>query len=188
MTTCADLLHSSVRLLARDQTRVTTAFTRWNAREDIRQHNSVGPVIAAVCERLNREQHRLFVVWQSYRKERDLTSEGSKLGENDPAETHETSQTTVLPRDPTLVELLEHGYAALEGLSTRYASVYSLATALREPPIANVARSSMQATRELMGELIGVLPVVTIENVTTTHPNIMVNLPAGPREQAFLPR
>jgi hypothetical protein len=72
---------------------------------------------------------------------------------------------------PTIAEVLQEGYEALERLSTRYASVYCMATTVTEPAVANVAHSNLKDTRDLASEMMGALALVTVEDVTEAHPS-----------------
>jgi hypothetical protein len=87
---------------------------------------------------------------------------------------------------PTIAEVLQEGYEALERLSTRYASVYCMATAVMEPAVANVAHSNLKGTRDLASEVMGALALVTVEEVTEAHPSLVVNVTAGSRAQDSL--
>ena len=188
MPTREELLHSSLRLLARDQRDVTTAFNTWNASENVREHASVGPIIASASRRLDRDKDRLFLLWQSYKIDADAWSDSTELSETSTPNVHEDSDDAHLSPTLPLSEHLQHAARALEHLSTRYASVYSLAAAVMEPPIASMARSNLVAMRQLTSQIVGVLPIVTLQAVRTAHPTLPVNLTSGLRAQALLHR
>ena len=169
MTSRSELLQSSIRLLYQNQKRVTEAFRDWTANENVQSHESVRPVITSVLRHLQRDLDRMYVLVQSYSsaaaRERTVSGdEPDRNGITRDADTHSTVEAGI-GAPPPLTEILPQGYQALEELSTRYASVYSLATALTEPPIANVARANLAGLRSHLSTLIGVWPLVMARSV-----------------------
>lgn len=188
MTDRTNLLHSGLRLLFRDQKRVTDAFQSWHNDEDVREHDTIGPVIAHVYRRLQRYLDRLYVLNDSYQV-LELPEDGvaDAIPETEFPEPSGLLEDLHSPSPtPEYAEILQQGYRSLEILSTRYASVYSVATAIMEPPIANIAHSNLKGIRDLMSELIGALPLVMVQDVTDTHPTLPVNVSAGSRAQDLL--
>ncbi|PQJ35262.1 hypothetical protein BSZ35_12225 [Salinibacter sp. 10B] len=170
MTSRSELLQSSVRLLYQNQKRVTEAFRDWTANENVQSHESVRPVIGSVLRHLQRDLDRMYVLVQSYSSaaapKRTVSGSGAKRnGTTNEADPFFTVEGGIEPSVPNLAEVLSQGYQALEELSTRYASVYSLATALTEPPIANVARANLAGLRSHLSTLIGVWPLVMARSV-----------------------
>lgn len=187
MTSRSALIRSGLQLLIQDQKRVTTAFKRWKE-NGVSSTASVAPIIASVYRRLQRDLDRLFVLAESYNIEDE--PEG-RDGDSAPACNDSDDQASApksrLPAvTPSVAEVLQEGYESLEQLSTRYASVYCMATAVMEPSVANVAQSNLEGTRNLASELMGALALVRVEEVTSAHPSLVVNVSAGPRARDLL--
>lgn len=187
MTSRPNLLRSGLQLLIQDQKRVTAAFRKWNE-DDVPSTASVGPVVASVYRRLQRDLDRLFVLAESYDIDDDPDQSGQEsVPASDDSNEQSSAHNSHLPAvTPTVAEVLQEGYEALERLSTRYASVYCMATAVMEPAVANVAHSNLKGTRNLASELMGALALVTVEEVTESHPSLVVNVTAGSRAQDLL--
>ena len=169
MTSRPNLLRSGLQLLIQDQMRVTDAFYEWKE-NGVPSTASVAPVVASTYRRLKRDLDRLFVLSESYGidDEFDWNDRTSVPA----SEEHSSPHASRLPSvAPTIAEVLQEGYEALERLSTRYASVYCMATAVMEPAVANVAHSNLKDTRDLASEVMGALALVTVEDVTEAHPS-----------------
>ncbi len=187
MTSRSTLIRSGLHLLIQDQKRVTAAFKKWNE-SGVSSTASVAPIITSVCRRLQRDLDRLFVLAESYDIEdeperRDRTSAPAR---DDPDDQSSPSDSHLPAVTPTAAEVLQEGYESLEQLSTRYASVYCMATAVMEPAVANIAQSNLEGTRNLASELMGALALVRVEEVTAAHPSLVVNVTAGPRARDLL--
>jgi len=164
--------------------RVTDAFYEWKE-NGVPSTASVAPVVASTYRRLKRDLDRLFLLGESYGidDEFDWNDRTSVPA----SEEHSSPHASRLPSvAPTIAEVLQEGYEALERLSTRYASVYCMATTVTEPAVANVAHSNLKDTRDLASEVMGALALVTVEEVTEAHPSLVVNVTAGSRAQDSL--
>jgi hypothetical protein len=140
-----------------------------------------------VYRRLQRDLDRLYVLAESYDIEDELEqSDGDSKPVPDDSEDQSSSDPRLPAVQPTVAEILQKGYESLERLSTRYASVYCMATAVMEPEVANVAHSNLKGTRDLASELMGALALVTVEEVTEAHPSLVVNVSAGSRAKDLL--
>lgn len=163
MTVHTDLLHSALRLLIRDQRRVTTIFRAWNANEHVRSHNTLGPIISAAYRRMVRDLDRLYLLSRPHEVsaefEDSLSEESWSTSLND-SSTGMTEHTTP-DTSPELAEVIQRGYRVLDELSARYASVYSLATAVMEAPVANIARANFEGLQGLMTRFNRMVPLAT---------------------------
>lgn len=171
MTARTELLHSGLRLLIQDQKNVRNIYEVWNAHEEIQEYTVIAPLIAKVHRRLQRDLDRLHLLWGSYPAPDD--------GQDPVPDAHPHTDTPNRPspsnvlRTPPMwdiADVLRQGYDALDKLSVRYASLYSLAMAVSEPPVANIAYSNLTGIRELMSELTGILPLVAVDEDTPSPP------------------
>lgn len=166
-----------MRLLVHDQLRVTAAFRLWNATEQIRTHTTLGPVIATVYRRLQRDLDRLYVLLTSYHSLDDLKEAMSK------EQTTPPKPTSDAPPALDCTKIFQRAYRKLERLNTRYAALYTAATAVVSPPIRNIAYSNQQGIRELMDDLAAAWLLATIQQKTDG----LRSLPATPAIDATVP-
>ncbi len=166
-----------MRLLVHDQLRIAAAFRLWNATEQIRTHTTLGPVIATVYRRLQRDLDRFYVLIQSYHSLDDLKEAMSKE-RSAPAK-----PASDAPPAPDCTAIFQRAYRKLEHLNTRYAAVYTAATAVVSPPIKNIVYSNQQGIRELMDDLAAAWLLTTIQKKTDG----LRSLPATPAIDASVP-
>jgi hypothetical protein len=171
MTTCNRLLHSSIRLLLRDQQGTAAAFKAWNSTDTVERHESIGPLIGSTHRRLRRDRDRIFMLLQSYHDldcAADTVTKVPEIGSAvDPVATGRGEGSS---DGFKLVDIPRQAYRALETLSTRYSSVYFAASVVGEPPIANVARSNRKGIRELMSALDRIMPLDAPRSEMDHHP------------------
>lgn len=171
MTARTELLHSGLRLLIQDQKNVRNIFQVWNTHEEIQEYTVIAPLVARVHRRLQRDLDRLYLLWGSYPAPDD-EQEASTDAHSQAHASDGPSASNVLRTPPLwdIAEVLRQGYQALDKLSVRYASLYSLAMAVSEPPVANIAYSNLTGIRNLMSELTGVLPLVSVQEDPPSPP------------------
>lgn len=184
MTSRPKLLRSGLQILIQDQKRVTASFHKW--KEDRASSTaSVAPIVASTYRRLQRDLDRLLVLAESYGIDDEF--DRSDRASVPVSEEHSSPDASRLPAvSPTITDILQEGYEALERLSTRYASVYCMATTVMEPAVANVAHSNLKGIRDMASKVMGALALVTVEEVTEAHPSLVVNVTAGSRARDFL--
>lgn len=175
MTAREELLRSSVRLLVRDQNRVTASFGTWTSQDHIQTHETIGPVLSDVYRRLQRDADRLYVLLQSYPFLEQLRDGLTESAPRNKSPSPSPSLDIDLPPQSTHSDLVQQGYNILNELSLHYASVHSLATVVSERPIAIVSRASLEGIRNGMSKLIGTVPMMTLEDVTATHQSVEVH-------------
>lgn len=188
MTSRMKVLRSGLQLLIQDQETVTAAFRTWNKDADDFSPESVPPVIASVHRRLQRNLNRLYLLAESYDvpdQPQGSYPEPPPTTDRDDGQTH-SENPRLTTRTRAVAEVLQKGHEALDRLSTRYVSVYCMASAIMEPPVANITRSNLKGVRDLASELVGALALVTIEDMTTAHPALIMNVGAGSRAQDVL--
>lgn len=172
MSARTDLLHSGLRLLLRDQTNVRNRFQVWNAHKEIQEYSVISPLIARVHRRLERDLDRLYLLWGSYPAPDDAQESDAGGHLNADVEAPCSSNALRMPPMWDIAEVLRQGYQALDTLSVRYASVYSLAMSVSEPPVANIAYSNLTGIRDLMSELTGILPLVSAREESPSPPTL----------------
>lgn len=181
MTSRPRILRSGLQLLIQDQKHVTAAFQKWSENE-LPSTGSIRSVVASVYRCLQRDLDRLYLLAESYDLEDDPEqSAPDAIPAPVEAEGQAPSDDRLQAVPSTVGEILQEGYEYLERLSTRYASVYCMASAVMEPAVANVTYSNLKGTRDLASDLMGTRALVTVEEVTAAHPSLVVNMTAGSR-------
>lgn len=186
MTTRDDLLRSSLNTLNRHLRDATALFREWTDTEKILEHQSIVPVLTTAHRHLERDRDRLFVLLQSYAPPQAGDRTSSLSDSNQKENSLKEDSAGLFSANPTPARILEAGYQTLDALSTRYASVYSVARAVMEPPIANLILSNLRDLRTLMSEFIGVLSLVTTDHVMHNHQTIAVDKSAESQAQDLL--
>ena len=191
MAARTDLIRSSLRQLIEEQARVTKLYEHWYSITSVRSHDVLGPAVGNVLRQLRRDLDRLFLLQKSYDVDGEASCHPEPDSENElthadgPASSGRGALASPMPE---FVQILQQGYWQLEELSLRYASVYCVATTLSEPPIASIVSSNLRDLRKLVRELVGVLPFLTIQNLATKYPTLLLDRTAGPRVRHLLHR